>query len=103
MVDKVPTDQRAADVQKCQVHIRAPLVADAQTAVTVEPRECALHNPAMPPNRSVLLMPRRAMPRLRNPFAQRLGVISFVGVRLRGALARSAATAFDGRDGVHRL
>jgi hypothetical protein len=39
MLDEVPTDQRAAaDVQEHQMHVRPPLVPNAQAAVTIQPR-----------------------------------------------------------------
>lgn len=47
MVDDVPIDQRAANVQESQVYVPPPLVLDAQAQTAVEPRQRALDNPAM--------------------------------------------------------
>src|ERR1043165_1716082 len=106
MVDEVPTDERTADVQERQVHIRAPLVADTQTAIAVEPRQSAFHNPPMPTESLARL---NAAPRdtsrdrpLAQLVAQGLRVIRFVGVQLRVTLTRPAAPPLDGFDGVHR-
>jgi hypothetical protein len=33
MVDKVPTDQRTAEMEKGQAHIGSPLIPDAQAAI----------------------------------------------------------------------
>jgi hypothetical protein len=39
MIDEIPTDERITDMQKGQVHICAPLVADSQTAIAIKPRQ----------------------------------------------------------------
>ena len=48
MVDEVPTDQRAADMKERQVYVSPPLVANAQTAEAVEPRDHPLNGPPVP-------------------------------------------------------
>lgn len=107
MVDEVPTDQRAADVQERQVHVCPPLVTDAQAPVTIQPRDSALDYPAMP-TESLATLDAPARDARRDATSaqllqQRLRVISLVGVQLRGALARAADGALDRLDGVHRL
>lgn len=99
MVNEVPTDERAANVQKGQVHICAPLVANAQTAITIEPGKRAFNHPAMPakPLARLDATPRdtwRDAARAQL-LAQRLGVIRFVSVQLRGTFTWSATPAFD--------
>lgn len=107
MIDEVPTDERTAYVQKRQVHICAPLVADAQTAIAIEPGERAFNDPAMPAESFAALdaAPRdtwrnRTLARL---FAQRLQVIRFISMQLRRTLPRSAAPTFDRLNRIHRF
>lgn len=105
MVNEVPTDQRAADVQKRQVHVRPPLVPDAQAPVTVEPRQCAFDHPPVPAEPLARLDAAPGNARrdaaAAQLLAQRPRVIRLVGVQLRGALARPADGATDRLDGVH--
>jgi len=107
MADEVPTNQGTADVQKRQVHICAPLVADAQTAIAIEPRKRALDHPTMPAESlTTLNAPARDAWRnaaLAQLLAQRLRVIRFVGVQLRRALTWSAAPSPDGFNRVYRV
>jgi hypothetical protein len=88
MIDEVPTDPRAADVQERQMHVRPPLVADAQAAVAVEPRDRPPDYPPVPPEPLAALYPAARDAR-RNPspaqlLARRPRVISLIGVQLRG-------------------
>jgi hypothetical protein len=107
MVDEVPTDQRAPDVQERQMHVRPPLVPDAQAPVTIQPRQRPLDHPAMPAEPlATLYPPARDARRDRTPaqlLPQRLRVVRLVGVQLRGALARATHRALDRLDGVHRV
>src|SRR5215217_1766964 len=104
MVDNVPTDQRAADVQERQVHVRPPLVPDVQATVAIQPGERALDHPPVSaePLATLDATPgdaRRDAP-LAQLLAQRLRVISLVGVQLRGTLTRPACGALDRLDGI---
>src|SRR5215213_113751 len=94
MVDKVPTDQRAADVQERQVHVRPPLIPDARATVAIQPGEGALDDPPVPAEPLAALDATPGDARRDAPLAQllpqRLRVISLVGVQLRGTLARPA-------------
>jgi hypothetical protein len=49
MVDEVPTDQRAADVEERQVYVGPALVPDAQPPEAVEPGDRPLYYPAAAP------------------------------------------------------
>ncbi len=107
MVDEVPTYERAADVQKGQVHICAPFIADAQTAIAIEPGERAFNHPPMPAKSLTRL---DAAPRntwrdaaLAQLLAQWLRVICFIGVQLRGPLTWSPAPSLDRLNGIQRF
>src|SRR5919199_5246198 len=87
------------------MNVVAPLIADAQPPVAVEPSARALDHPAVAPQPLARLDafardPRRdATPAQLGP--QRGGVIRLVGVQLLRALARAApAAALDRLDGV---
>lgn len=107
MVDEVPTDERTTAVQKSQVHICAPLVTNAQTAIPIELGKRAFDDPAMPTESLATL---DAAPRdtwrnrtLAQRFAQRHRVIRFVGMQLHRTLPRSATPALDRFNSIHRV
>jgi hypothetical protein len=95
MVDEVPTDQRAADVQKRLMQVCSPLVPNTQPTIAVEPRRrplddlpmsaeplAAFDTPARDVRHNALLVQLRP---------QRLRVKSIVRMEFRRAFTRPDA------------
>lgn len=86
------------------MNVIAPLIANLEAPMLIEPGLRALHDPAIPPQtlRGVDLPTSDA----RNDVASAQGiptaikVIGFIGVQFRWAFARAAAGTADGSDGV---
>lgn len=87
--------------------IGASLVADTKPPVAVEPCKRAFDDPPMSAETFATFdapaRDARCDGASSQPFAQRLRVICFIGVQLPGTLAWSAASSFDGCDGIQRF
>jgi len=86
------------------VNVHAPLVADAQTPVLMQPADRALDDPARGPEAAAVPGPTMGEHGLNVPLSQlglmRLRVVRAVALDARRAEARAPAVALKGRNGV---
>jgi hypothetical protein len=85
--------------------VLALLVAHLQPPIAVQPRQGALHHPAITPQSyagvdSLARNARDDVPPLQHPMTARI-VIAFIRVQLMGALPRPSARSEDSGNGVH--
>src|SRR5215217_9656536 len=81
-------------MEKCLMDVVTPLIANREPAVLRKPAQCALHNPPVSPQLLAALDSLSRYPApdgtLPKGFFALFVVVSFVGVKLVGALPRSA-------------
>src|SRR3954465_2159655 len=94
-------------MQKRLVDVVAPLVADRQSTVLRQPRQCPLHHPPVPSQLLAALYPLPGYATLDAALPQGpsalLVVVGLVGVQLLRALPRPASGTLYGIDGIHQL
>jgi len=104
-LDEVPADQRAAQHEERQMDVGAAFVANAQPPLAVEPRDGALHHPAMSSQPLAGVDPRAGNPRNNSPRPQRptfrRAGVAFVSVQLVRSTPGPTARSADRRNRIH--
>ena len=87
------------------MNVGPSLVADSEAAKLGEPGQRPLDHPSVPSQALAALDPAPGDAVLDATAGERLAtaavIVGFVGVQLRGTLARSSPALADGRDGIH--
>jgi hypothetical protein len=90
-VNEVPTDQNAAELQKCFVNVGPAFGADGQPAESVQPGQGALDDPPMPAQPFAGLDPSPGDAALDAPLSEvsvaKAMIVSLIGVEFLGSAA----------------